>query len=124
MLIAAINWSLDVRSFQDFSSVSVPGALDSNGEINSGTTYDAGEGGDVVIVRAFYAYKVPIADGLSGLSNMSGGRRLIAATTAFRNEPFWIRATQVVRRFSKMSQAAFAQNQFNACVNRIRRWAS
>lgn len=79
---------LDVRSFPDFGSVSVPAALDSTGEINSGTAFETGSGGEVVIVRAFYAYKMPIGDSLSGLSNMSGGRRLIATTAAFRNEPF------------------------------------
>jgi hypothetical protein len=52
-------------------------------------TYDPGVGGDVVVVRTFYEWDIaaklpkPI-----GLSNMANGARLLAATAAFRNEPF------------------------------------
>lgn len=78
---------VDVRAFPSFGSVSVPSAIGDDGEIAAGA-YDAGAGGEVVIFRVFYAYKLPIPDTVTGISNMSSGRRLMAATAAFRNEPF------------------------------------
>ena len=80
---------LDVRSFPDFKDgENVPDPLGADGEINNGVSYSPGSGGEVVIVRAFYAYELPIPDAISFMSNMTGGRRLLAASAAFRNEPF------------------------------------
>lgn len=79
---------VDVRSFPSFQDVDIPPAIDeTTGELAPGT-FDAGLGGEVVIFRAFYSYKLPIPDTITGISNMSGGRRLMAASAAFRNEPF------------------------------------
>lgn len=79
---------LDMRAFGDFGSVALPPALDASGEIDAGTSFNPGTGGEVVILRAFYAYSMPVPDTVTGMANMSGGRRLIAASTSFRNEPF------------------------------------
>lgn len=79
---------LDVRSFRTFQAVSLPPPLDSKGELNESTSFSPGAGGEVVIFRAFYAYSLPIPDGVTGLANMSDGRRLLAASASFRNEPF------------------------------------
>lgn len=81
------NLVVDVRAFPSFEDVAVPPAIGADGELAAGT-FNAGVGSEVVIFRAFYAYKLPIPDTVTGLSNMSGGRRLMAASAAFRNEPF------------------------------------
>jgi Flp pilus assembly protein TadG len=78
---------VDVRAFPSFQDVAVPPPVGDDGEIAAGT-FNAGTGSEVVIFRVFYAYKLPIPDTVTGLSNMSGGRRLMAASAAFRNEPF------------------------------------
>ena len=78
---------VDVRSFPSFNDVAVPSALGDDGEI-APTTFDPGKGSEVVIFRVFYAHKLPIPDTITGISNMSDGRRLMAASAAFRNEPF------------------------------------
>jgi hypothetical protein len=50
--------------------------------------YDDGGAGDIVVVRAYYQW--PLNTDLLGLglANLGNGGRLIAAATAFRNEPF------------------------------------
>lgn len=78
---------VDVRSFPSFEDVNLPPPLDADGEIAAGT-FNSGGGSEVVIFRVFYAYDLPIPDTITGLSNMSGGRRLMAASASFRNEPF------------------------------------
>lgn len=79
---------VDVRSFPNFGGVNLPPALDNEGDLNNNFTYQPGTASDVVVVRAFYVWDLLIPDPLTGLSNMGGTRRLIAASAAFRNEPF------------------------------------
>ena len=47
-------------------------------------TYQPGGPGDIVVVRLFYQWPIYV----SLLQNMSGSKRLLIATAAFRNEPF------------------------------------
>jgi Flp pilus assembly protein TadG len=42
---------------------------------------------DVVVVRAYYEWKL-FVPGLSQLENLSGGRRSLTSGAAFRNEPY------------------------------------
>lgn len=78
---------IDVQKFDSFSGVSLDDPLDSGGELRDDFGFDPGVGGDVVVVRAFYEWNL-IAQIPGMLGNMPSGGRLIAATTAFRNEPF------------------------------------
>lgn len=82
------NLTVDVRSFSSFASVSLPDALDGDGELAGGTTFAPGNTSQVVVVRAFYVWDMITPDHITGLSNMANGKRLIAAASAFRNEPF------------------------------------
>ncbi|MEE9271958.1 MAG: TadE/TadG family type IV pilus assembly protein [Robiginitomaculum sp.] len=45
-------------------------------------------GGDVVIVRVQYVYKLLIPAAINRLANAGGNTHVITKTTAFRNEPF------------------------------------
>lgn len=78
---------IDVKRFDNFSGVNLDDPTDSNGELRDDFSFDPGVGGDVVVVRAFYEWDL-IAQIPGGLGNMPSGGRLIAATAAFRNEPF------------------------------------
>jgi Flp pilus assembly protein TadG len=80
---------LDVRHFSSFGGSQLPPPLDANGNLTTNFTYDPGQGGDVVVVRAFYEWNLTakMPKGIA-LSNMGNGNRLLAATVAFRNEPF------------------------------------
>ena len=80
--------TIDVRSYSDFTSVVLPPALDENDELTTDTEFSPGATSEVVVVRAYYVWDMVTPDVFTGLSNMAGGKRLLAAASAFRNEPF------------------------------------
>ncbi len=82
------NLTVDVRSFSNFGSVVLPDATDDDGNLTNDFEYAPGTSSEVVVVRAFYVWDMLTPDHITGLSNMPGGKRLIAAASAFRNEPF------------------------------------
>ncbi len=80
---------IDVRNFSSFGSATLTDPLDGDGNLKPNFSYEPGAGGDVVLVRTFYEWKLTAKlPKKIGLSNMGNGNRLIAATAAFRNEPF------------------------------------
>lgn len=78
---------IDVRRFDNFGGIATPPALDATGNFAGNQQFDAGSAGDVIVVRAFYAWPMLTPSGMV-YSNMTGKARLLSATTAFRNEPF------------------------------------
>ena len=79
---------LDVRVIENFGSSNLPDPV-ADGEFDpSDLDVDYGEAGDIVLVRAYYVWDVVFPNLGTNLSNLNGGKRLISATTAFRNEPF------------------------------------
>ncbi len=79
---------IDVRNFQTFASVTLPAALDKDGKLTNNFVYQMGSGEDIVVVRAFYEWDLIAKIPGAGLGNMGNGNRLLAATAAFRNEPY------------------------------------
>lgn len=80
---------IDVKTYTSFSSVNLTPPLDANGNFQDNTTYQPGSQGDIVVVRLYYQWPIFV----SLLSNMAGNKRLLIATSAFRNEPFGAVAT-------------------------------
>lgn len=78
---------VDVRNFSNFGGVTFPSLVDGNGQIVEDTVFQPGGAGDIVLVRVYYSWGV-LSPSLIGLSNLDGGGRLVAASVAFRNEPF------------------------------------
>ncbi|MCW5696047.1 MAG: pilus assembly protein [Bauldia sp.] len=79
---------VDVRTYTNFTSIDLGNPIDEDGNLIDDFDYDPGEGGELVVVRAFYEW--PVFTNLLGLglATLGNGKHLIAATTAFRNEPF------------------------------------
>lgn len=75
---------VDVRTYQSFNNVSMTNPLDANGNFQNNMQYQPGGPGDIVVVRLFYQWPIYV----SLLQNMSGNKRLLVATSAFRNEPY------------------------------------
>jgi Flp pilus assembly protein TadG len=80
--------SVDVKTFPSFSSVTMSNPVDAQGNFQGNFGYQPGGPGDLVVVRLFYQYPVYVSLLGFGLSNVNGGKRLLAATAAFRNEPY------------------------------------
>lgn len=79
---------IDVRTFSQFNNVAFSPPLDANGNFAGSFQFSPGLPGDVVLVRVFYAWDVMTPGLGTFLENMSGGKRLLQSSAAFRNEPF------------------------------------
>lgn len=79
--------TLDVKSYSSFSSVSIPSPINSSGSFIGTASYSPGKAGDIVVVRTYYQWPL-IVTGLGyNPGNLSGNKRLLVSTAAFRNEP-------------------------------------
>jgi Flp pilus assembly protein TadG len=79
---------LEVKSFPSFAAMN-PNAmptLDANGNIVNNFGYDPGVPCSIVLVRLFYQWPVYVS--LLGLGDNGGNKRMLIATSAFRNEPY------------------------------------
>jgi Flp pilus assembly protein TadG len=80
--------TIDVKMFSSFANVTMPSPIDANGNFVNNFTYQPGGPGDIVVVRLFYQWPVYVSLMGFNLQNVSGGKRLLVATAAFRNEPY------------------------------------
>jgi Flp pilus assembly protein TadG len=79
---------VDVKTYTSFGAVDNAPPLDANGNLKTGSFgYSPGGPGDIVVVKLMYQWPVYASFGLN-LGNMSGNKRLLMATAAFRNEPY------------------------------------
>jgi hypothetical protein len=87
-LFTCSNLSIDVESYSSFSSVTINSQIDNNKNFINNMQYSPGGPGDIVVVRLFYPWP-QIVTGLGyNVTNLSGNKRLLVATAAFRNEPY------------------------------------
>jgi Flp pilus assembly protein TadG len=89
-LFTCANISVDVESDpQSFANVTLNNHVDANGNFDPSTLgYNPGGSCSVVVVQLFYQWPL-IVTGLGyNISNLSGNKRNLVATAAFRNEPY------------------------------------
>jgi Flp pilus assembly protein TadG len=79
---------IDVRTYTSFSAIDNSKPVDANGNLKNNFTYSPGGPGEIVVVRLMYQYPVYVSLLGFNLADMAGGKRLIMATSAFRNEPY------------------------------------
>jgi len=81
---------VDVKTYQNFSNINnSQKPIDANGNLQTGDFgYQPGGPGDIVVVRMFYQWPVYVSLLGLNLSDISGGKRLLMSTVAFRNEPY------------------------------------
>ena len=80
--------SVDVKTYTNFSSIDMTKPVDANGNLQTNFTYSPGGPGNIVVVRLIYQWPVYVSLLGLNLSDMAGGKRLLMATAAFRNEPY------------------------------------
>jgi hypothetical protein len=74
-------------AFSDINNSQLP--IDSNGNLQTDKFgYQPGAPGDIVVVRLMYQWPVYVSLLGLNLSDMSGSKRLLMSTIAFRNEPY------------------------------------
>jgi Flp pilus assembly protein TadG len=82
------NVYVDVQSYPAFSSVAINSQIDGANNFVNNMQYCPGNPGDIVVVRLFYQWPLFVTGLGYNISNLSGSKRLLSATAAFRNEPF------------------------------------
>jgi Flp pilus assembly protein TadG len=79
---------VDVQSYPAFSSVAIADPIDAGKNFVPTMNYNPGSAGDIVVVRLFYQWPLFVTGLGYNVSNLTGSKRLLSATAAFRNEPF------------------------------------
>jgi Flp pilus assembly protein TadG len=79
---------IDVRTADSFSLVDLSSPLVDGKLDDKDFDYDDGHGGDIVVVRAFYEWPTFMRFFGQDFATLADGNHLLAATAAFRNEPF------------------------------------
>ncbi len=79
---------VDVKKYSSFGAVDLTKPIDANGNLVTNFSYDPGGPGCIVVVRLLYQWPVYLSLMGLNLADMAGGKRLLVATSAFRNEPY------------------------------------
>jgi Flp pilus assembly protein TadG len=79
---------VDVKTYTSFSAVNTASPI-VNGQFDTTKmTYPNTNPGDIVVVTLYYQWPIYVSLLGNNLSNLSGGSRLLVATSVFRNEPY------------------------------------
>jgi len=79
---------VDVKKYTSFATVDLSKPVDSEGKLKTDFTYQPGGPCEIVVVRLLYEFPVYVSLLGFNLSDMAGGKRLLTATSVFRNEPY------------------------------------
>jgi len=86
---------VDVRSFGNFGAADYPAPLDANGNLvgnlnsyNPGGSSQVPGQNSIVLVRVMYTWQLNTPMFANYFANMTGNKRLITSTMAFKNEPY------------------------------------
>jgi Flp pilus assembly protein TadG len=79
---------VDVQSYPaGFAGVTISNPI-TDGNFVDNTKYDPGGPGSIVVVRLFYQWPLFVTGLGYNIANLSGSKRLLSATIAFKNEPY------------------------------------
>lgn len=79
--------TVDVQKYANFASADMTRPVGSDGKVKPGG-YNPGGPCEIVVMRLIYEFPVYVSLLGFDLSDMTGGKRLIVATSVFRNEPY------------------------------------
>jgi Flp pilus assembly protein TadG len=82
---------IDVRAFSSFGSSNYQDPIDDDGNLNSDLdNFTPGSSCQVVLVRAFYEWRLFTPGFAQYYANLGSNKRLLSASVAFRNEPYGV----------------------------------
>ncbi|MGJ4952964.1 TadE/TadG family type IV pilus assembly protein [Bradyrhizobium sp. HKCCYLS20291] len=88
VLFSCAKIYIDVKSYSKFADVSISSQIDNSGNFINNMTYSPGAAGDIVVVRLFYQWPIFVTQLGYNIANLSGSKRLLVGTAAFKNEPY------------------------------------
>lgn len=84
----ANGMTVDVKTYANFAAYNYTPPV-TNGQLNTTNVgYSPGGPGCIVVVTLYYQWPVYVSLFNDNLSNLNGGKRLLVATSVFRNEPY------------------------------------
>jgi len=86
------NLFLDVDRFDSFVDAgnNAQDPVQNNEFSDAGMGYTPGEPSDIVVVRAYYRWKILTPMFETVFQNINGGERILVSTMLFRNEPYMV----------------------------------
>lgn len=82
------NLFLDVDRYESFVAVQNNNPIQNGTFDPNGMGYSPGEPSDIVVVRAYYRWKIMTPMFETVFANVGGGERIMVSTMMFRNEPY------------------------------------
>jgi Flp pilus assembly protein TadG len=79
---------INVTNSASFGALAPTTPIDGSGNFVNNFTYSPGGAGAIVLVQTFYMWPLFVTGLGYNIANVNGHYRLLAATAAFRNEPF------------------------------------
>ncbi len=79
---------VNVKSYNSFAAVNTTAPVDNGQFDTTKMDYKAGTPGCIVVVSLYYQWPIYVSMLGDNLSNLNGGKRLLVATSVFRNEPY------------------------------------
>lgn len=79
---------VDVQCHSSFAGADVSRPVDADGNLKTEFSFCPGEPGEIVVVRGIYLWPVWVKLLGFNLADMPNGKRLLVATSVFRNEPY------------------------------------
>jgi Flp pilus assembly protein TadG len=78
---------IDVQNYPSFSNVTINNPVNAAGNFVN-PQFNTGGPGDVVVVRLGYKWPIFVTGLGYNIANLPGGKRLLTASAAFKNEPY------------------------------------
>jgi Flp pilus assembly protein TadG len=80
--------NIDVKTYSTFSSVSNTPPVTNGQLVTTNMGYIPGGPGCIVVVSLYYQWPIYVSMFGDNLSSLNGNKRLLVATSVFRNEPY------------------------------------
>jgi Flp pilus assembly protein TadG len=87
-LFSCANVQVDVKTYTTYASINSATPVKDGALDTSQMCYSPGAAGAIEVVRLYYEWPIYLSLLNDSLSNLANGKRLLIATSVFRNEPF------------------------------------
>ena len=88
LLLSCDEIMIDLRSYPSFSAIPTQAPINGGALNTSDFRYEQGKAGEIMALRAFYEWPLFTDIMHSVLSDIDGGKHLVASTAVFQAEPF------------------------------------
>jgi len=79
---------VDVKTYASFGAIDNTSPVKDGQVDSSKLAFKSGEPNDIVVMKLYYEWPIHVSLLNAGFANLGQGKRLLVATSAFRNEPF------------------------------------